>query len=76
MPRVESLRKVRAKAAEEFRVELRKEPRRLRANLDCSKFFDVDVGSQTSPSNMDLREKRVTLRVLRVLNETVVGGGV
>jgi hypothetical protein len=42
-------------------VELRpKEPRRLRASFDCSRFLDEDVGPQTSPSNRLVEEERKT----------------
>lgn len=41
----------------DLRVELLKEPRRLRANLDCRIFFEVDVWLATSPS-IDLWRKQ------------------
>lgn len=37
------------RSADRFRIELGKEPRRLRTNLDGNELLVVDVESQTSP---------------------------
>ena len=46
-------------------VELRSEPRRLRASLDRKDFLDENVGPLASPSDGDLLEGRALRRTLR-----------